>query len=167
MPEQILLEAPSSTFEDVFGSPDMSAINSGVPDVSSGDGVIRTYTQCCEWADKIDCNVLVAKDNQLFIDIDTEYQYEIFKQQMRRFKYKFTCRDLKITPSRQGLPHRHIVVLLDRNYPLITRIAMQSCLGSDPIRELISLYRAEKGDDNVVLLFEKKTTPSGGRMIEI
>lgn len=167
MSEQKLLEAPSRPFEDIFGSVDMPAINSGVPDVSSGDGVIRTYTQCCEWADKINCEVLVANDNQLFVDIDTEYQYETFKQQMRKFKYKFTCLDWKITPSKQGLPHRHVVVTLDRNYPLITRIAMQSCLGSDPMRELISLYRAERGDDNVVLLFEKRNIPVGGRMIEI
>lgn len=137
-----------------------------VPDASSDDGKIRDNKQCAEWANKLGCDVVMAADNQLFIDIDTEEQFEIYKKQIRLLRRHFyKILSVTVCPSKTGLPHRHITVTLDRKYPEMTRIALQAALGSDPTRELISIKRSLGGQDNVVVFFEKKNLI--GRMIEL
>lgn len=144
------------SYEDIFGKPDEKAMDAGVPDVSSGDGILRTWEQCQEWAEKIGCDIVEAKANQLFIDIDTEAQFAQFEFQLLKEHFYFT--KITITPSKQGLPRRHIVIEMGKEYPLITRIALQAILGSDPTRELISIKRALEDESNVVIFFEKKAT---------
>ncbi len=128
-----------------------------VPDVSSGDGIVRTFEQCTKWAEKENCTLRVASEDELFIDIDTEEQYSIFCKMAGWYDsqhiifYKW-----KVTPSKGGLPHRHIVVKLRQPASLLERVAMQATLGSDPMREAISIKRAKDGEENVVIFFEPK-----------
>lgn len=143
-------------FEDIFGTVDTVAFEHHIPDASSGDAILRTYDQMREWAESIDCDVIEATSKQLFVDLDTEAQYTLFKTQIKLLKKHFYYETYKVTESKQGAPHRHVVVTMDKPYPLVTRIALQACLGSDPARELLSIIRAQDGEDNVVIFFEKK-----------
>jgi hypothetical protein len=145
-------------FEDVFGAfdPNTSTAEGPVNDVSSGDGIIRTTEQMQEWAERLHCKWIEAADNQLFIDIDTDLQFSVFETQVKLLKKHFYFKSVTVSPSKQGLPHRHIVIEMAHMYPLLTRIALQACLGSDPARELISIKRAIDGESNVVIFFEKK-----------
>lgn len=127
-----------------------------VPDASSGDGILRTYEQCQKWAETLKCGLLIANDKQLFVDLDTEEQYTQFKFQIKLLKKHFWFSGWTEAPSMSGLPHRHIVVTMHDAYPVMTRIALQACLGSDPTRELLSVRRAHNNEDNVVIFFEKK-----------
>lgn len=137
-----------------------------VPDASSGDGIIRTDQQMQEWAEICNCEVVKAKPNQLFIDIDTKAQYETFKLMFHLFDkhfflipyggYEGKKQKWEEHPSKQGLPHRHIVVTLNGEQSLITRIAMQAVLSSDPMREMLSIRRALNCEENVVVFFEPK-----------
>jgi|SRR5580704_3831947 hypothetical protein len=147
---------PTKPFEEVFGTCDMTTAEHGVPDASSGDGIIRTEEQCREWAESIGCDLIVATDTQLFIDIDTEAQFDVFKVNLLVLGKHFAVRRTSLTPSKQGLPHRHIVVDLHGAWPLMTRIAMQAALGSDPMRELLSIRRAVNEEENVVIFFEPR-----------
>jgi hypothetical protein len=149
---------PQISHEDLFGSVDLSTITPDifVPDASSGDGIIRTHEQCCEWARKLACTCKYAEPDELFIDIDTDRQFALFDAQVKLLKKHFWFKSVTTTPSKQGLPHRHIVVKMARAYDLMTRIALQACLGSDPMRELLSAKRAHEGEDNVVIFFEKE-----------
>jgi hypothetical protein len=147
---------PTIPFDDLFGKFDESQFEHGVPDASSGDGVLRTAQQCEEWASSIGCSIKYAADNQLVIDLDIEAAYAIFEYQIKLFRKHFYYIRYTVTPSKQGLPHRHVVVELGQSYPLVTRIAMQSVLGSDPTRELLSVRRALDEEENVVIFFEKE-----------
>lgn len=147
------------SYEDIFGTIDTYAIvEARIPEAFSGDGILRSTEQCNEWAKKIGCSVVGATDEQLFVDIDTEAQFNIFKYQIKLLKRHFWFeKDYKVTPSKQGLPHRHITIKLMSPLPLLARIALQACLGSDPTREMLSVRRALDNEENVVLFFEKKS----------
>lgn len=142
-------------FDRLFGTLDTKC-SEGVPDASSGDGVIRTWEQCQEWAESYNCIVKVAKDNELFIDIDTEERFNLFEAMQHILCKYFPVTGILISPSKQGLPHRHIVVTLDNDYGLGHRIALQAALGSDSMRELLSIRRACYQEENVVIFFEPK-----------
>ena len=141
---------------ELFGTFDQEAATAMIPEAWSGDGLLRTKDQCDEWAAKLGCDVVVASDRQLFIDIDTDYQFELFNKQLSLLKKHFYFGKVDIKPSKQGLPHRHITVNLYAPYSLIERIALQACMGSDPTRELISVRRAMDQEENVVIFFEKR-----------
>jgi hypothetical protein len=145
-------------FDELFGTFDESTIMGGfvVPDASSGEGILRSSQQCKEWADHLKCDVIEATDKQLFVDLDTETQFKLFEFQIKLLKKHFYFLSYRVEPSKQGLPHRHVTVELADPYPLMTRIALQACLGSDPARELLSVRRAMDQEDNVVIFFEKK-----------
>jgi hypothetical protein len=146
---EIIKEIP---FDDLFGTIDQTV---GCPDASSGDGIMRTNEQMKEFADQCGCTYREAKDNELFIDLDTEHAYRLYKMVLPLLAKHFPFKDQKITPSKQGLPHRHVVITLSQDYSVITRIGLQASLGSDPLRELLSLRRVENGEENVVVFFEK------------
>lgn len=128
------------------------------PGVASDNGIKRTDDQMREWAAAAGCNYINASDRQLFIDIDTEEQYAQLSRNFSIFKQYFGCEIVpSITPSKSGLPHRHIIMEMTKPLPLIARIALQACLGSDPVRELLSVRRAIDGEENVVIFFERGT----------
>lgn len=109
-----------------------------------------------EWVEAIDCDVVEATDRQLFIDIDSDIQYQIYTRMLPLLKKHFYFKKVTERPSKQGLPHRHITIDMDDSYSLTERIALQACLGSDQTRELLSVRRSIDREENVVIFFEKK-----------
>jgi hypothetical protein len=118
---------------------------------------VMTYAQCMDEADKRGLDVRVPKNNELFIDIDSEEQLAMFHRQLAVF-LKRTDAAWSMRPSPGGLPyHVHIVVTLTKR--VVTnaeRILLQAVLGSDPMRELLSWERIEIGDPHPTLFFEKR-----------
>lgn len=120
-----------------------------------------------EAAEEVGCYVITPGDNQLFLDIDSE---EVLTSFHRRWKEVSGMQHygseigkestVKITPSKSGLPNRHIVVTLFDNYGeryKITesqRIMLQFALGSDPVRETLSVYRWLCRVENPTRFFE-------------
>lgn len=98
--------------------------------------------------------------NELLIDIDTTDQYNTFLQQLEILERNIVGLDrelIKCWASKSGLPACHISVRLP--FDLVTpamRIAFQAALGSDPMRELLSLVRLKNGDDFPTILVEKE-----------
>ena len=100
--------------------------------------------------------IVFPADNELQIDVDNEEQYKQFKNQ---WVYIFS-RDIPessyvVEPSKGGLPGRHITVTLPFKVTSVQRIAFQAVLGSDPVRELLSLIRDYRGDEHPTLFCEK------------
>lgn len=101
-------------------------------------------------------DVCYPENNELFIDLDTEEQYQVFLKQwesLMRFEYDWTY---KVSPSKSGLPRRHIRVDTDIELSDAERIAWQAALGSDILRELLSLVRLDKQEINPTIFIEKK-----------
>jgi hypothetical protein len=91
---------------------------------------------------------------ELLIDIDSEEAFNTFKERFVRLKCeeRFKQATAKWKVSKSGLPHRHIIVDLKVRISTSKRIALQAILGSDPIREMLSLFRLSNGDPYPSLL---------------
>lgn len=97
--------------------------------------------------------IRVPRNDELFIDLDTEEQYDSFKA---RYKLLVEHRPMSFVeqPSKTGLPHRHVVVSLSR--PVADeheRIYLQLLLGSDGRREMRSYLSMITGRNSMPTLF--------------
>lgn len=101
--------------------------------------------------------VVYPDDNQLFIDVDSEAQYKVFKNALEVFN-KNCPSGVKVEerPSQSGLPKRHITVTLPFEVDLWQRIAWQGAFGSDPTREMLSAFRIRNEDPFPTLFVERK-----------
>jgi hypothetical protein len=107
------------------------------------------------------CRVVFPSDDELQVDIDTDEHYAAFLKSWAIFE-----RDVELfyvekptyveRPSRSGLPSRHITVKLPFDVTSEQRIAWQAALGSDPVRELLSMLRDMRGDEHPTLFVEAK-----------
>jgi len=120
------------------------------------------YAEALAVAKEKGCVIVAPKPNELFIDIDEEEQLDVFKGQIKRVIEVFGKRvswNQRSSPS--GLPGRyHIVVTLPVEVTAVERIALQACLGSDLVREILSWARMRLGHDLPTCFFEKD--PGGG-----
>lgn len=119
------------------------------------DGVM-TYAECVAAAEGDGCVVVIPKSNELFIDIDSESQFETFKRLIVTFQKLEHGARWTMAPSPSGKPgHYHVTVRLGRDIDNRERILLQAVLGSDPMRELLSLQRCDAGNPNPSLFFER------------
>jgi hypothetical protein len=125
------------------------------PVVTKPYGEIRSDMAAAE-AKERGCVVVLPKENELFIDIDSEEQDGAFERAIAIYRRHRSAVAVK-TPSPSGEPdHFHVVVRLTKTVDARERIMLQACMGSDPVREMLSLLRLERGDPNPTLFFEKK-----------
>lgn len=95
--------------------------------------------------------------NELLIDIDNDTHWEAFVRSFDIFKREYPLeQSCKIYPSRSGLPCRHVIVQLPFKIDDWQRIALQAALGSDPVRELLSILRLQRGDAHPTMFIEKE-----------
>lgn len=106
--------------------------------------------------------ILYPNDDELFIDIDNPQQMGMFTDQLNRANSNLVKLGLSLSIDRDdispsGNPHRRHIVVKTVGFTVSSeeRIAWQACLGSDPVREILSLVRTLWGDDNPTLFAEK------------
>lgn len=114
--------------------------------------------------------VVVAQPHELYLDIDNDEDYAIFK---RRFHELYAIVDkvviwkVKEYQSKTGGSHRHIYIgaytsgwrdgtfdTVPFNMDTWMRIALQFSLGSDPVRETLNTMRELAKVNNPIRLFE-------------
>lgn len=95
------------------------------------------------------------KANELFIDTDTEEDFQEFMSRISMFDHLTgALENLSTRPSKSGLPNRHTVVTLLCKPTPPMMLAMQAVFNSDPMREFLAVCRAIKGEPRVNVLFE-------------
>lgn len=109
-----------------------------------------------ESAADLGCYVVYPKGSELQVDIDSEEAYQKFLLNYNRFCNEgaisvVSCTE---TPSKSGLPNRHITIKLGYTICKWERIALQFALGSDPIRETLCVLRYSLGIENPIRFFE-------------
>jgi len=107
-------------------------------------------------AEELGCDIVYPAPNELQIDIDTEHAFEIFQVMIIVVRHHFLVYGYQVTPSKSGLPKRHITVTLVTPVTDIERVALQLALGSDRIRETLSLARIKLGQERPTCFFEKR-----------
>jgi hypothetical protein len=99
--------------------------------------------------------VVLPKPNQLQIDIDSTEDMDVFNIHfgiLLKYEQAVIVRD---EPSKSGGEKRHITVDLGRDISNVERILLQSVLGSDRKREILSWVQHCKGDAHPTLFLEK------------
>ena len=128
------------------------------------------YTGCDDTREDLEriaasrgCYLRTPLDHELFLDIDSAQALEQFEKLWKVFIAH--CRHVghsdptkEITPSASGEPgHYHIVIRLGWRVSALERVMLQACLGSDPMRELLSWRRAnEDSEEDVITVFFEK-----------
>jgi hypothetical protein len=106
--------------------------------------------------DKENLDIIYPKDNDLFIDLDSDAAHVIFGNQIDMLHQFMDIVNVEVRESKSGLPNRHAVVTLGTNVSAPERIALQASLGSDRRCELLRYKLYLEGDPNPTLFLEKK-----------
>jgi hypothetical protein len=102
--------------------------------------------------------IMTPADNELLLDIDTEANWEFFLKAIKRLIEEYPGGIAwRSWPSKGGLPKRHVSVRMPFDMDAAQRIAFQAVLGSDLVREMLSLFRSQQGDPLPTLLAEKES----------
>lgn len=105
------------------------------------------------------CIIVHPSRRELFIDIDSKEAATNFEKCLEVFRKTNVMMVVRRSNSPSGKPGReHIVVRLGREVSDEERILLQACLGSDPLREMLSLMRLRAGDEAPTIFFEKKVS---------
>ena len=99
--------------------------------------------------------VVYPAPDELQIDIDTEEHFQLFERQFESLKREYGDIYFILNPSRNGLPGQHATITMPFALSNAERIAWQAALGSDPFRELMSLFRLKRGDSSPTIFIEK------------
>lgn len=132
---------------------------------------VETHEECLQSAKKKGLGVRYPAPNELFVDLDTQAAIDTFERAAAILARSEKGMRWERHPSPSREPgHAHVVVTLQRKVGAKERILLQACLGSDPLRELLSLQRFEAGNPHPTLFFERpedlgqKTTDEWMRM---
>jgi hypothetical protein len=103
-------------------------------------------------ANDVGCYVWYADSNVLQIDLDDETSLNLLHMQIGRLRAQSDLID-RVEMLRSRNNHYHVIVYLTKSLSVAERVALQACLGSDPVREIICLLRHWKGCERPIRLF--------------
>lgn len=109
-----------------------------------------------EFAAENKLSIVVPADNELQLDIDSPKienlnRYEQVLEILNQFN---KIKSSKNTKSKSG--NLHVTLTLDHAVSAVERVLLQACLGSDPIREILTYKNILDGSDRPQFLFEKE-----------
>lgn len=110
-------------------------------------------------AEAANCQVRYPAPNELFVDIDSEEDFALFEKHLAVFREQcIAVESVDVTPSKSGLPKRHVVVrLVEPVADATQRVLFQALLGSDRLHELLSLLAIREGTTpHPTMFFEPK-----------
>lgn len=116
-----------------------------------------SYEWAVEKAKRFNCDIVIADDSTLQIDLDSDEALEVFDRQ-----HLLLC-DLGLLPSfnyeqsESKGGNTHITIPLGFSLSVEQRLLLQALLGSDLKREALSLKRVREGMPNPILLFKPRT----------
>jgi hypothetical protein len=91
------------------------------------------------------------------LDIDDEPGYKVYLAHKKVLEKNWGILQEVIRPSKSGKPgKKHITLTLKMALSPLERITLQACMGSDRMRELLSLVQLNAKDQNPTLFFERK-----------
>lgn len=113
-------------------------------------------TSVDEYAKVKGLRVVRPNADQLFIDVDSAKDLEAFEVYFPVLRERYPDAYAIITPSRNKAEGKHITVTVPgRVFSSVERCAFQAILGSDKMREILSMFEILDGDVDPTIFFEK------------
>jgi hypothetical protein len=113
-----------------------------------------------EIAEEKGCKVLRPEPNQLFLDFDTDAEFQKLPDRICDLLKDRDCPfSMEEWFSKSGAPHRHVILTFrSRTFTASERVLYQLLLGSDPKREFLDSRRLFHGvsAENTTCFFEPK-----------
>jgi len=122
--------------------------------VKDADPYIERSAKYIERMEKEGYVVVTPGRTEVQVDIDSKEQYAVFLKQLDALEKRGSVARVIMTISKSG--GRHFRVFLHREINKVERIAIQAALGSDPLRELLSMFQYWDGDPIPSLMAERK-----------
>ena len=102
-------------------------------------------------------SIFYPEENELLLDIDSENDLQRCKLSISRMEDELQ-EALPFSVFKSTTPgHYHISIKFPRKIDMLERIALQAVLGSDRVREMLSLFRLWQGEAHPSLLVRKAT----------
>ena len=124
--------------------------------MSEQEGFDRSSKVAYDMAEANGLLVVVPLPNQIQIDIDSDADYAVYTSNYPTVARIRTITAQSCQPSRNKIEGKHITLTFEETLTPIERIAFQAILGSDRIREALSLERIYNNDPTPTLFLEKK-----------
>lgn len=103
-------------------------------------------------AASVGCYVEEPLENELQLDIDDERDMELVERGIKILNQQgFAAKMGRVTASMSG--NKHARVVFPRSLSSLERVALQACLGSDRVRETLSMVRILRGLDRPATVF--------------
>jgi hypothetical protein len=97
------------------------------------------------------CDIIRSTPVTLLLDLDSSPQYCQFQDMLPILRGLFPISKVEMWDSRSK--NTHVRITMSVSLPIEARYALQSMLGSDPIKEILSLKRTVMGIREPSLLF--------------
>jgi hypothetical protein len=110
-------------------------------------------------AEAMDCEVFYPDEVTLTLDIDTDKDFRFFIDQFFRLRAVFGLIEYQVLKSRHG--NRHVLVTMKEPRSMSDRLLLQAVLGSDRIREALSLLRLQREDPHSSILLRPREVSNG------
>jgi len=111
-------------------------------------------------AERLGFDVVMGHDNLLLLDLDDKAARSTFDHNLDVVKRIFGVEKIDAWVSKSGGDHQHVAVTLKQKATILERVAIQAALGSDPIREILTLVRLRNGVKEPSRLFRPKGVAS-------
>jgi hypothetical protein len=106
--------------------------------------------------------IVTAAADELLVDLDNAVQREQFDRVWPVVVREFGAEILTRWPSKSGGIHEHVQITLSLagdDFTVPERIALQAALGSDPVRDVLTLQRFRLGIAEPIRLFRPSASP--------
>ena len=112
-----------------------------------------------ETAKRLNMKIILPQPDELFVDLDTASGLTILTNRFATLQEQWPQATFTKTSSKSP-NHYHVIVKIPELAPLddLTRIALQSTLNSDWVREMLAIVRVTKKSEIITCFFEPKET---------
>lgn len=109
-------------------------------------------------AEHFDCDVIRSDEYHLLLDLDSKEQQKHFDKMLKSGALQkfFPCKVVDFWQSKSGKGHKHVVLKLEKPLHPLQRLVLQAALGSDPNREILTLQRVLRGEEEPSLLYKPR-----------
>lgn len=101
--------------------------------------------------------VVRADDKTLLLDLDSDAAFEQYLRVPPTIEQYFGVAETEVWYSKSG--NRHVRVTLTNSYEPYMRYALQAALGSDGVKEALTIVRERNGCEAASILFKPAAEP--------